>query len=133
MISLIANIYILAGNAKTAHWNIQGSAFYGIHKLLDETEEMLRSHGDKLAERMRFHQEMPDITLAALKNFDEMPELDPGKDYKKQTQTIVDGLLAIHSLADDIRDDYDSCENSMLDMLQEDTGKYIYLLTSIIS
>lgn len=133
MKTLVANLYILAGNAKTAHWNIQGSRFYGLHKLLDEVEEMLRSHGDKFAERMRFNGERPSITLDALNDLDAMPDVDVEDDYEDQTQAIVDGLLAIHAMGDDIRDGLESCESSMIDVLQEDCGKYVYLLTSILS
>lgn len=133
MIGLVANLYILAGNAKTAHWNIRGSRFYGLHKLLDEVDAMLREHGDKFAERLRFHDEMPDITLPALRNLEEMPDLDASLDYEDMMESIVDGLNTIHDMADKTRGEYGSCEDSMLDVLQEDTGKYVYLITSILS
>lgn len=133
MISLVANLYILAGNAKTAHWNIQGSRFYGLHKLLDEVDEMLRDHGDKFAERMRFHSEMPDITLPALRNLEEVPDLDPSENYEEQMESIVEGLNTIHDMADKVRGEYGPCEDSMLDFLQESVGKYVYQFTSILS
>lgn len=132
MIKLVGNLYILAGNAKTAHWNITGSRFYGFHKLLDEVDEMLRSEGDKFAERLRYHNAIPDVTLPALRVLDELPDLDPNDGYEAQIESIIEGLQRIHDMCDDTRGDYGSCEDSMLDVLQEGCGKYIYLLTSLL-
>lgn len=133
MIALVANLYTLAGNAKTAHWNITGPMFYGVHKILDEVDSALREEGDKLAERLRFLGERPDITIPALVNLDDMPEVNPDWDFEEQTTAIIDGLHAICGMSEEEHGKYGSCEDSMLDALQERCGKYIYLLTSVIS
>lgn len=129
---LVTNLYGLAGDAKTAHWNIAGSRFYGLHKLLDEVDEISRSHGDKFAERMRYHGEYPTAFSSAITDNTFMVGFELTADYEEMAEAIISNLKELHSYCEDIRGTYGSCEDSMLDVLQEDCGKYIYLLTSIL-
>jgi len=47
----LADVVDLTLAVKQAHWNIKGSAFIGIHELLDAIAERTRDHGDTIAER----------------------------------------------------------------------------------
>lgn len=132
MKQLVATLFVMAGNAKTAHWNIQGTNFYGIHKVLDEVDATLRDHGDKFAERMRYLGDNPNLSVNYLVTLRDIPSVNPAADIGDQTESVIDGLEYIHEMCETIRGSYDSCEDSMLDVLQEDLGKYIYLLNSMI-
>lgn len=49
--SCLANTLDLAFQAKTAHWNVKGRDFIGLHELFDRIHKHLRNQGDTLAER----------------------------------------------------------------------------------
>lgn len=47
----IANMFDLSSHVKHAHWNVKGTSFIAIHKLLDEIYKGLIDYVDVLAER----------------------------------------------------------------------------------
>ena len=49
----VADAFRLYFNVQSLHWNVEGPAFYGIHKLTEEQYEALRDSVDTLAERIR--------------------------------------------------------------------------------
>lgn len=49
----LADTQVLYVKTLNIHWNIVGSAFYGIHTLLDEQYNALKRAGDLIAERIR--------------------------------------------------------------------------------
>jgi starvation-inducible DNA-binding protein len=46
----LADTTILMMQAKFAHWNVKGMAFYSLHQLFDEIAEGLERHVDQIAE-----------------------------------------------------------------------------------
>ncbi|WP_227431115.1 DNA starvation/stationary phase protection protein Dps [Psychrobacter sp. I-STPA6b] len=48
----LANVIDLTLDGKQCHWNLQGTGFIGVHKLLDETTDRLREISDTIAERI---------------------------------------------------------------------------------
>ena len=50
--SCLANTLDLAFQAKTAHWNVKGRDFIGLHELFDRIHKHLRNQADTLAERV---------------------------------------------------------------------------------
>jgi len=42
----------LALHAKSAHWNVRGPNFIGLHKLFDEIYHVVEEHADDIAERL---------------------------------------------------------------------------------
>lgn len=47
----VADLFDLFARIKQAHWNVRGTAFIGLHKLLDEFAERTLNHIDLAAER----------------------------------------------------------------------------------
>lgn len=47
----VAELFDLFGRIKQAHWNVRGTAFIGLHKLLDEFSATIMEHIDVAAER----------------------------------------------------------------------------------
>lgn len=53
LLSVVADSSVLYGHVKTAHWNLKGPGFIGIHRLLDEVADALLKSIDETAERAR--------------------------------------------------------------------------------
>lgn len=49
--SIVADLFDLFARIKQAHWNVRGTTFIGLHKLLDEFAEKTLKHIDLAAER----------------------------------------------------------------------------------
>jgi starvation-inducible DNA-binding protein len=49
----VADAFRLYFNVQSLHWNVEGPAFYGIHKLTEEQYEALNASVDTIAERIR--------------------------------------------------------------------------------
>lgn len=49
----VADSYTLYVKTLGVHWNVQGSNFYGLHKLTDEQYNEIHQAADELAERIR--------------------------------------------------------------------------------
>lgn len=47
----VAELFDLFARIKQAHWNVRGTAFIGLHKLLDEFADRILGHIDLAAER----------------------------------------------------------------------------------
>ena len=47
----VASLFDLFARIKQAHWNVRGTAFIGLHKMLDEFAGRVMSHIDLAAER----------------------------------------------------------------------------------
>jgi DNA-binding ferritin-like protein len=48
----VADTYALYALAKTAHWNVEGHAFIGLHKFLDDLAKLAFQRADTMAERV---------------------------------------------------------------------------------
>lgn len=53
LLNLVADASVMYGHVKTAHWNLRGRNFLGIHRLLDEVAESVLKGIDEMAERAR--------------------------------------------------------------------------------
>jgi starvation-inducible DNA-binding protein len=53
LIGLVADLTGLYQQVKTAHWNLRGAGFIGLHRLLDEVAAELLTLIDETAERVR--------------------------------------------------------------------------------
>ena len=49
--STVADLFDLFGRVKQVHWNVRGTTFIGLHKLLDEFAGRALAHMDAAAER----------------------------------------------------------------------------------
>lgn len=119
------HMYHLASQAKNVHWNITGRGFRGIHELCDEIDEEFREMGDRIAERMRFLEENPEIMHNS--QFQTITLSDNGS---RMVNQLISVLERQNELCDEARNGMDSVCNSILDDAQELCGKYLYFLRS---
>lgn len=50
---ILSDHYFLYLNTLNAHWNVEGSNFIALHKLLEEQYEQIKDYLDEVAERIR--------------------------------------------------------------------------------
>ncbi len=94
---LLADLVVLALQAKQAHWNVTGEQFKPLHELFDAMTDEYRGWYDLVAERLRALGEPADGRLAALAGtaVEEMPEGNlPGERAVVLLLERVDGLVA---------------------------------------
>lgn len=81
---LLADSYVLMANSHFAHWNVEGTGFFALHKAFQEHYENLFEAIDDIAERVRA---LDAYALGGLRNFaresglDELATPQPAKDY----------------------------------------------------
>lgn len=81
---LLADSYVLMANSHYAHWNVEGSGFFALHKAFQEHYEHLFEAIDEIAERVRA---LDAYALGGLRNFaresgiDELATPVSSKDY----------------------------------------------------
>lgn len=73
---ILPSCYDLFLQLSTAHWNVQGSGFIGIHKLLDEIRDSVYAQNDVMSERVR---QLGCLTNGSIQNINEktsLPKID---------------------------------------------------------
>lgn len=81
---LLADSYVLMANSHYAHWNVEGTGFFVLHKAFQEHYENLFTAIDEIAERVR---SLDGYALGGLRNFslesgiDELSTPLAAKDY----------------------------------------------------
>jgi starvation-inducible DNA-binding protein len=89
---VLADSYALMGLTHQAHWNVEGSDFFPLHKAFQEQYEDLFEAVDEIAERVRA---LDSYAVGGLSRLAKMAEMDeftaplPQKDY-------VAGLIVAH-------------------------------------
>ncbi len=89
---VLADTYALMGLSHLAHWNVEGSDFFALHKAFEEQYENLFEAVDEIAERVRALDAYAAGGLSQLAKMAEMDEFTapfPQKDY-------VAGLIVAH-------------------------------------
>jgi len=89
---MLADSYALMGLTHLAHWNVEGSDFFPLHKAFEEQYKDLFEAVDEIAERVRALDSYAAGGLARLAKMAEMDEFTapvPQKDY-------VAGLIVAH-------------------------------------
>ena len=80
---------------KTAHWNIRGENFIGVHKLFDKVEGSLNEHLDQIGERLKVLGGMPRLSVRAMTT--PMHEELPSSTNGEELVAAVLKLLMIHN------------------------------------
>lgn len=88
-LGLTADLSVLYGHIKTAHWNLHGTNFLGLHRLLDEVAAFVIKSTDEAAERARQLGQTVDGNLSALAKASELSTFPGG---------IVDGKTVCEEL-----------------------------------
>jgi starvation-inducible DNA-binding protein len=122
----LADCSDLAMQSKTAHWNVKGPHFIGLHKLFDELYEEVGEHVDTIAERIAA---LGGTVKGRLQDAHDNTRLKP------YPMTVSDGMAHVRALADsyanfanEIRSDIDKCE----DLEDKVTGDILNAITAAI-
>ncbi len=83
---MLANTIDLTLDGKQCHWNLQGSGFIGVHRLLDDTTERLREVSDTIAERIVILGGEPNGILQHVAKETELPQYPT--DFTKVDQHV---------------------------------------------
>jgi starvation-inducible DNA-binding protein len=81
---LLADSYVLMANSHYAHWNVEGTGFFALHRAFEEHYTHLFAAIDEIAERVRA---LDAYALGGLRNFaresglEELAAPQPAKDY----------------------------------------------------
>ncbi len=108
---LLADTYALMANTHHAHWNVEGTGFFALHKAFEEHYEHLFRAIDEIAERTRALDAYSIgglRTLAALADIEEYRHPLPAKDYvatliEAHEKTMRDAT-ALRDTAGDVND-----------------------------
>ena len=107
----LADSYVLMGMTHVAHWNVEGSGFFSLHKAFHEQYEDLFEAIDEMAERVRALDAFPAgglANFARMSGITEFTGVLSAKDYvaglvEAHEKTIHD-LLALRQAAGDAND-----------------------------
>lgn len=99
---LLADEYLLFTKTYNYHWNVQGSHFHDLHKMLEEHYRELLEIVDEVAERVRALGAPSFGTLAEFSQHTRLPE----KSGQPKAKDMLKNLLADHeSIIRSIRED----------------------------
>ncbi|NJK93986.1 MAG: DNA starvation/stationary phase protection protein [Bacteroidales bacterium] len=100
---LLADEYVLYTKTRNAHWNVQGSGFYELHKFFEDQYNELAEIIDEVAERVRM---LGHFALGTMKDFLAVTRMSESNYEFTNQQQIIKTLLddhetIIHSLRSD--------------------------------
>ena len=89
---VLADSYALMALTHLAHWNVEGSDFYALHKTFQEQYENLFEAIDEIAERVRA---IDAYAIGGLNNFAKLAQMD---EFKQQmpARDFIAGLIVAH-------------------------------------
>lgn len=108
LLNLVADASVLHGHVKTAHWNLRGKNFLGIHRLLDEVAATLSKGIDEIAERARQLGLTVDGNLGALAKKSTLKAFPTGI---LDSETVCQELgTSISTVVKAMHEDIDKCD-----------------------
>lgn len=91
--TLLADEFVLYTKTRNAHWNIQGSGFYELHKFFEDQYDELAGMIDEVAERVR---QLGHFAIGTLKDFIAITRMSESNYEFSNQQQIVRTLLEDH-------------------------------------
>lgn len=136
----VADLFDLFARIKQAHWNVRGTAFIGLHKLLDEFADTIMEHIDTAAERATALGGIVEGSLresakhSRLKKTEEPPSISGMSDWINELAdvhaTVGDGVRkAIKKISD--AEDFGTAD--LLTGVLRDLDKQLWLLEAHIN
>ena len=121
----VADLFDLFARIKQAHWNVRGTTFIGLHKLLDEFAERTLNHIDLAAERATA---LGGIVEGTLRESVEHSQLK-----KKEEPSSISGMSDwIHALADFHAEAGEQVRKGIKKLTDEDDFGTADLLTDVL-
>ncbi len=111
---LISDEQILYTKTRNYHWNVVGSLFHSLHKLLEEQYEALAEQIDNIAERTR---SLGAPALGTMEEYRQHATLSEAPGTYPDAMTMVANLTADHeSIIRNLRKDLRTCDDRFDDM-----------------
>ncbi|MBQ4809160.1 DNA starvation/stationary phase protection protein [Phaeobacter sp. HS012] len=108
---VLADTYRLVFKTHAYHWNVEGPAFYSVHKLTEEQYENMFAAADDLAERIRALGHLAPSSLADIVNRSKLEDKPGGltaaemvEDLAHSHERVAHRLHALAELAGDRKD-----------------------------
>jgi starvation-inducible DNA-binding protein len=121
----VADLFDLFARIKQAHWNVRGTTFIGLHKLLDEFAERTLNHIDLAAERATA---LGGIVEGTLRESVKHSQLK-----KKEEPSSISGMSDwIHALADFHAEASERVRQGVKKLTDEDDFGTADLLTDVL-
>lgn len=108
---VLADTYAMMSLAHLAHWNVEGSDFYGLHKFFQEQYENLFEAADEIAERVRG---LDAYAIGGLGTFAKVAQMDefkapmPAKDFVAALivahEKVVDDAVRLRDISGELND-----------------------------
>jgi starvation-inducible DNA-binding protein len=126
---LVATLYAIANVSKTCHWNVHGPMFEGLHARFDLIETGAQELGDRVAERARFQNVRVSINASALAAVKGVDEVATTATATVMLNSMISNFNRLIVKCDTLRTKI-SCDNAILDDIQEWAGLQVYFLRS---
>lgn len=111
---ILASTHALGLNTQKAHWNVQGSNFYGLHNLFEAHYKNLNESVDDIAERLRA---LGELAPGTYEEFTELT-LVHSMPTTSDSETLLKHLVADHlNITGFIRDHLDKLDAVTEDMM----------------
>ena len=127
-----ASLFVLFHKTWVYHWNVVGSDFYQIHKLLDDQYNTMFEEIDRISEHMRYLNVKP---LSSMKRVLEVSKIKEGssslnsegmiKDLLKSNQDLCDFMVKISEEAENQKS---YATANLVQDLMEAHGKNVWML-----
>lgn len=121
---ILCSHYILYIKIQNFHWNVEGKAFFSVHKKLEEQYEIFAAQNDELAERIRMlGQKSPGSAEAFLKQ-SFIKEADSKTDSEKIVSILRDDYVLLRDKCLECATEAgDNGDEATVDLLNERVGQ----------
>lgn len=133
---VLGDNYFLYLNTLNAHWNIEGSNFIALHKLLEEQYEQIKGYLDEVAERIRT---LGFKAPASYKSYHKQSDMDFMKVQSNQEKVIEslcssykDSLTQLRVAIEEVSDTNDYATEDLLVEILRSYEKNLWMLISHI-
>jgi starvation-inducible DNA-binding protein len=129
-----ASLFVLFQKTWLYHWNVVGEDFYEYHKLFGKHYEKMSDQIDRLTEHMRYLNIKPVPTLSRITEVSHIDEANSGLDIMGMVNDLLEGHKKIIELLNQIAEEAENQKSrgttNLVDDLNEEHGKFIWMLRS---
>lgn len=137
LFQIIANYYSFYLMVHTYHWNVKGSNFLSIHKLLDSMYKDLIEEIDEIAERMRILGDEIEISFDKISSYSSIKAPKNKLSEKDMIKDLLSAIKELEELIKEALEDYNEIEDLVtVDLLTQKLSKLEkdkWFLNSVIS
>jgi starvation-inducible DNA-binding protein len=131
-----ASLFVLFQKTWLYHWNVSGDDFYQFHKLFGEQYEAMFNEIDRITEHMRYLNVKPVPTISRINEVSHISEANSGLDTMGMISDLIESNQKIVELFTMISEEAEIQKSkgtsNLADDLNEEHGKYIWMLRSFI-